>query len=191
MTRRRRNLHETLDRRKPPSGREVVVPRTPKSLHPAPSSASLAPPPSGSRSSTRSAARRSGRGSSAHGDPGRPRARGRGRRSAVDLRGASRPERTSTTHKLDADAATTSMTPPAEALLLPTLCTRRDPAIPHPPAAGAAAGGRGITRTAGGEVEAQGDLRNRLPLLCGRRRPVQGRVCVRITDVPISSNLST
>ena len=159
MTRRRRNFPETLERKKPPSGREVVEPRTPKSLHPAPSAAPLASPPSASKRSTGSAARRSGGGSPAHGDPIGPRARGRERRSAVELQEATPPEGTSTTCKHNTGEATTSKTTPAGPVLLPTLCTRRDPAIPHPPAAGAAAGGRGITRIAGGEVGAEGDRR--------------------------------
>jgi hypothetical protein len=70
----------------------------------------------------------------------------------VDLQGAPPPKGTNATCKHNTGHATTSTATPAEALLLPTLCTRRDPAIPHPPAAGAAAGGRGITRIAGGEV---------------------------------------
>jgi hypothetical protein len=59
----------------------------------------------------------------------------------MDLRGAPLPEGTNAARKHTADEASASKTPPAEAQLLPTLCTRRDPAIPQPPAAEAAGGG--------------------------------------------------
>ena len=161
--------------KKPPSGREVDEPRTPKSLRPTPPAAPLASSPSASKTSTRSAARRSGGGSPAHGDSREPRARGEGQRSAVDLQGAPPPERTSTTRKLSTGDATTSMTTPAGDQLLPTLCTRRDPAIPHPPAAGAADGGWGITRIAGGEVGAAVGLKSRLSLTVREEGNDQGR----------------
>ena len=59
----------------------------------------------------------------------------------MDLHGAPQPEGTNAARKHTADEASASKTPPAEALLLPTLFTHRDPAIPQPPAAEAAGGG--------------------------------------------------
>ena len=48
-----------------------------------------------------------------------------------------------------ADTVAHTTTPPGGALSNPTLCTSRDPGFPHPPAAGAAGGGRGNPRLAG------------------------------------------
>jgi hypothetical protein len=53
------------------------------------------------------------------------------------------------TPTVDASASTT---PPTSTLLKPTLYTRRDPGFPHPPAGGAAGGGKGNQRIDAGEV---------------------------------------
>ena len=55
-------------------------------------------------------------------------------------------ERTATCKSQSVDAAI-SIAPPAGILRWPTLCTRRDPPIPRPPAAGAAAGGGESSRS--------------------------------------------
>ena len=48
----------------------------------------------------------------------------------------------------------------------PSISTRLDPGIPRPPAAGAAAGGRGIRRIAGGGLLCAGSLRKSPSLYC-------------------------
>ena len=151
MTRRRRIFLETLEQKKPPSGREVVDPRTPKSLHPTPTATTLASPPPATRSSTGSAAARSRGGRTAHGEPRGPRTRG------SRLLDGEAPESADTGEEED-DAktpttdASASKTSPGSTLLKPTLYTPRDPGFPHPPAAGAAGGGKGNQRIAAGEV---------------------------------------
>ena len=54
--------------------------------------------------------------------------------------------------KTRTDATSTSMAPPAGNLPDPTLCTGRDLRFPQPPAAEAAAGGRGNRRSPASEV---------------------------------------
>ena len=66
--------------------------------------------------------------------------------SAPELLGVPPTRGSTTTCKNQSDRASSASTPPAGALLKPTLCTRLDPSIPRPPAAGAADGGRGIER---------------------------------------------
>jgi hypothetical protein len=73
--------------------------------------------------------------------------------------------RTPASAKGHTDRAAVTKTPPASHLREPTLCTRRDPAIPRPPAAGAAAGGEESTGSRGGEVVREGSFRNRLSAL--------------------------
>jgi hypothetical protein len=113
----------------------------------------LGGPPAASKVSTGSAATRSGRGLSAHGDPGGPRARGRGR-SAATLQRAPPPERKSTTCKTNSNTsrATISLTPPAKTLATPTLCTRRGPRF-------RAHGEAGVVRVHGLGVQPFGDDR--------------------------------
>jgi hypothetical protein len=69
------------------------------------------------------------------------------------LRGSPPQEGTSCSTKLQIDRGTTSSPPSPGDQLDPTLCTHRRSGIPHPPAVGAAGGGRGIPRHPGGEVE--------------------------------------
>ena len=72
------------------------------------------------------------------------------RRSSV---GAAPSEEETTAAKGHSGNTTTSPAPPASTPPhTPRLCTHRDPSIPRPPAAEAAAGGRGIARIAGGEL---------------------------------------
>jgi hypothetical protein len=93
-------------------------------------------------------------------------------RSAAELHRGPPRERKVAAPKGHSDIATTSSTPSAGHLLGPTLCTRRDPGFPHPPAAEAAGGGRGNRRIAAGEVVRTGDFRNRLSAtVAGERRP--------------------
>ena len=74
----------------------------------------------------------------------------------MDLHGAPQPEGTNAARKHTADEASASKTPPAEALLLPTLFTHRDPAIPQPPAAEAAGGGEESHGSAAARWEQRG-----------------------------------
>jgi hypothetical protein len=60
------------------------------------------------------------------------------------------------------DHASTSIAPPATHPRTPRLFTCRDPLIPRPPAAGAAAGGQGIGRISGCKLVARELLKNRL-----------------------------
>ena len=86
----------------------------------------------------------------------------------MDLHGAPQPEGTNAARKHTADEDSASKTPPAEAQLLPTLCTRRDPAIPQPPAAGAAGGGEESRGSAAARWEQKGGAQ--IAFLCLRER---------------------
>jgi hypothetical protein len=81
--------------------------------------------------------------------------------------------------KSRSDFAATSMMSPFGHLLEPTLCTRRDPGFPHPPAAKATGGGRGNWGIAAGEVGQLGEFRKRLSAtVVGERGDVQGRMFI-------------
>jgi hypothetical protein len=69
--------------------------------------------------------------------------------------------RTPASAKGHTDRAAVTKTPPGSHLREPTLCTRRDPAIPRPPAAG----GEESAGSRGGEVVREGSFRNRLSAL--------------------------
>ena len=86
----------------------------------------------------------------------------------MDLHGAPQPEGTNAARKHTADEASASKTPPAEALLLPTLFTHRDPAIPQPPAAEAAGGGEESHGSAAARWEQRGGAQIAF-LLAGER----------------------
>ena len=142
--RRRRYSSSSLGSGEPLRGREVDEPRTPQSLHPAsPSSSSCTntTTPSGYCITGSAAPRSPVRGNPAQqlrGATSRDRA-GDPRRRPLDLRRRrGRPP----------PCRATPTAPAASLLLGSTLCTRRDPAFPHPPAAGAAAGGGGNGRIA-------------------------------------------
>ena len=85
--------------------------------------------------------------------------------------GAPRAEEGTVADKSFSGCAATSTTPPASTPRTPRLCTHRDPSIPRPPAAGAAAEGEESAGSAGGELVARGGPKNRL-LHCrwGKRR---------------------
>jgi hypothetical protein len=78
---------------------------------------------------------------------------GEGEISTAELPRAPPPERVRSPPKSLADRATTSSAPPAGHPEKPTLCTGQGTPIPHPPAAGAAAGGRGIDAPPACEVD--------------------------------------
>ena len=83
-------------------------------------------------------------------------------------RATARPRRPSTQKGKHADtkppaaSITASTTPPAGSLPRPTLYTSQDPGFPHPPAAGAAAGGGENPRIAGERGGLTGAPKNRL-----------------------------
>jgi hypothetical protein len=85
-----------------------------------------------------------------------------GSRSTPEPRRAPPSRRGSTTCKTEPTASSPPRRRRPETLSLPTLCTRREPAFPRPPAAGAAGGGRGSRRFSAGEVARPG--RSQIPL---------------------------
>jgi hypothetical protein len=82
--------------------------------------------------------------------------------SAWNSTGAARSKKSAAVFKRPSNRATSSAAPPAATPRTPRLCTRRDPLIPRPPAAVAAAGGRGIRRIAGGDLVGTGSPKKRL-----------------------------
>ena len=165
----RRITSETLDWEAPHRDQEVERSSVPKHLHPARRTAT--PPWPSATASFRSSITRSAISRNpAKGKPSRELRRAANEDGAADPRRSSTgaapsEEKTTATKSHSGTTASTPALPASTPPRTPRLCTHRDPWIPRPPAAEAAAGGRGIRRIAGGEL-ARAESPKKSPFHC-------------------------
>ena len=161
-----------------PRGREVIGPRTPWSLHLAASSRT--PWLSTSASSTTSTPEDATPRTPVGEDQTRPLRGAASPKTAEPRRsstGAAPTEEDPAVTKSQSGRAASTPAPPASDPHTPRLYVHRDPSIPRPRAAGAAAGGRGIERIAGDELRCAREPK-KSPFLTvgGERELVQGPI---------------